>query len=764
MAELEQRPVVLVIEDLHWADDATLKLLTHVLGVVAVHGTTGPTPALVVLTSRSREEGNPVGLALSRLEREACYRELSLPAMSGLEVSELVTRVRDTPPEPRLLTELMEATDGTPLLVRSVVQRLTQTGSLVVGTGGRLTAKGELLSRRAADIDSEVVARLEFISGSCEQMLSVAAFLGARGSLAELEAVVGYDADDLDRSLDEASEAGLLEDDGVAYWFGHSELPRALSRRPNRTRRQRMHATIADRLEQLYGHASTSHARDIARHLCLSGSSASRERVRHYASIAADQSFGDGAWADAARYYDAILDAEDSVTSRTDDLLLRAGIAHFRNHDHEVAQERLRRAVDLCRDLKETRLWGIAAITLTKSLTISGSVREIDQHPLEEFLAETEDEVGLHARALAQLADSRFAGADIDAGMRLARRALDAAKDAKDDQVRCEVELALGVQHLVRLELPEAKACFRRCRESAELLGDPWVLRWGDTRLPLALWTEGRLQESDKLAEQAVMSAESCFDSAEASLALASRTGVAVDRGRFNEAERFGALAYQHFLRSDYFYAMIIVAPALVACRAYQGNSAAAEAAISRAASTGIDVRRYQLALLALSGRKPDLRAALEKAPLHIRKARALNAFDLAFSALEVEIGDAADDPVMMAGTIDGLQRADASGVMFTIGWAASVPRLLGVASFRVGRHDSAEAWLRQAIAATEGAGAFGEAARARLDLARVLLENGSQEDRHRAVAELDMAITAFRRMGMAAFLPIAEQLRRQSP
>jgi hypothetical protein len=278
------------------------------------------------------------------------------------------------------------------------------------------------------------------------------------------------------------------------------------------------------------------------------------------------------------------------------------------------------------------------------------------------------------------------------------------------------------------------------------------------------LWTEGHLEESDNLAEQAVMSAESCFDSAEASLALAARTGVAVDRGRFDEAERFGALSYQHFLRSDYFYAMMIAAPALVACRAYRGNSAAAGAAISRAASTGIDVRHYQLALLALTGRKPELHAALEKTPLRIRRARPLNAFDLAFCALEVEIGDAAGDPVIMAATIDYLQRADANGVMFTIGWAASVPRLLGVASFGVGRHDSAEVWLRQAITATEGAGAFGEAARARLDLARLLLDNGNQEDRHRAVTELDMAITAFRRMGMAAFLPIAERLRQRSP
>ncbi len=764
MAELEQRPVVLVIEDLHWADDATLRLLTHVLGMVAVHRATAPTPALVIMTCRSREESSPVDLALSRLEREACYRELGLPAMSGLEVSELVTRLRDTPPEPRLLGDLMEATDGTPLLVRSVVQRLTQTGSLVVGTGGRLRAKGDILSRRAADIDSEVVARLEVVSGSCRQMLTIAALLGQRGSLAELEAVVGYDPDDVDNALDEASEAGLLEDDGFDYWFGHSELPRALSRRTNRTRRQRIHAAIADRLEQHYRHASISHATDIARHLCLSGSSAPRDRVRHYASIAADQAFAAGAWAESARYHDAMLDAEDSVTSQTPDLLVRAGIAHFRNHNHEAAQERLRRAVDLCRDLGETRLWGMAAITLTKSLTISGSVRKIDQHPLEEFLAATEDEVGLHARALAQLADSRYAAMDVDAGMKLARRALDAAKDAKDDQVRCEVELALGVQHLVRLELPDAKACFRRCRESAESLGDPWALLWGDTRLPIALWTEGHLEESDNLAEQAVMSAESCFDSAEASLALAARTGVAVDRGRFDEAERFGALSYQHFLRSDYFYAMMIAAPALVAGRAYRGNSAAAGAAISRAASTGIDVRHYQLALLALTGRKPELHAALEKTPLRIRRARPLNAFDLAFCALEVEIGDAAGDPVIMAATIDYLQRADANGVMFTIGWAASVPRLLGVASFGVGRHDSAEVWLRQAITATEGAGAFGEAARARLDLARLLLDNGNQEDRHRAVTELDMAITAFRRMGMAAFLPIAERLRQRSP
>jgi DNA-binding SARP family transcriptional activator/tetratricopeptide (TPR) repeat protein len=762
MSELAERPVILVIEDVHWADEATLSLLAHLLSVVARHGEGGlPAPILTLLTCRSRDKSSPFSKARRRLEREPGYRGIILSGLSGLETSELVARFRGARPAPDVVEALMEATDGNPWLVRSTLQRLTQSGAMVIGAGGRLVTRGEIAVGGSVDIDAEVVARLETVTSSCREMLTSAAFLGGRGLLSELRAVLGCTLEQLDDLLDEATEAELLEDDGAVWWFDHSELPRAIVGRTSRRRSRRIHIDIADRLEQHYGDTSLSHATIIARHLRLSGVTAQPERVRLYLSVAGDRAFTSASWSEAATDYDAVLEIDSRATTQTLELLVRSGIAHFRNHNHEAAQERLGRAVSFARELGVAQLSGIAALWLTKSRTISGSIREIDQGPLMEFVVEAEDDgSGLHARALAQLADARFAGLDVESGMDFARRALRAAEDAKDDQVRSEVELSLGLQHLVRLEVSDARACFQRCREAAERLHDPWAMSWASIRLPLLEWVEGRLVESDKLAAEAVEFTDRHYDSAESSLGLACRAAVAIDRGRFEEAELLAARARQHFIRSDYFYTMMVLAPSLIGGRTYRGDLAGAEEAIVMAADIGLDVRGYRLAARALAGSPREVRLELDSTPLPRRQPAPLNVFDLASAAVEVEIAAAIGDRTLAAGAFDILEAAHSRGVTFVVGWAASVPRLLGVASFLAGRPDTAQSSLQHAITTADRADAVGEAARARLDLARLLAETDHAGGRNRGLAELDAAISSFKRLGMTPFLRAARQLR----
>ncbi len=760
MHELEDRPVVLVIEDVHWADVATVGLLNHMLTVVAHQATLRQTPLMTVLTSRAREKTTAMRKALDRLGRDPNFRSLPITGLSGVEATELITRFRGARPSTSLLGRMMDATEGNPLLVRSALQRLSQSGALVVGEGNRLIANGPMNLRGGTDIDSEVIARLATLSPNCQTVLTSAAFLGVRGSLRELRAVVKQDEEQLDDALDEATEAELLDDDGVSYWFDHTELPRAITRKEGRRRSELIHRNIADGLEALYGGAAIAHALDIARHLRSSGSGVPPPRAHLYASVAGDQAFATGSWSEAATNLDAALAVEGAPSQQSLEILLRAGIAHFRNHDHQSAQARLSQAVQVGREFETTELWGLASMWLTKSRTISGTVGARDDSQLLDFVQLTGDDgSGLHARALAQLADSHFARMDIRSGMEFARRALEAAVDAKDDQVRCEVELSLGIQYLVRLDVGAARECFQRCKEAAERLGDPWTLSWGPIRLPLLQWTEGHLIESDRAAAQAADFAERHYDSAEASLGLACRAAVAVDRGRFDDAERHGAHAYQHFIRSDYFHTMLFLAPALIACRSFRGNLPAAEEAIQMAADVGLNVHGYRLAARAITQGGESIRAEFEADPFPGRREIPANLFDLASVAVEVEVASALGDGGIAERSVPMLTSADSRGIMFTIGWASSVPRLLGVSYYLVGQADKARHWLEKSIRLADRAEAHGEAARSRLDLVRVLLESDEPADSARITRELDSAISTFDRLGMTPFAAAAQEL-----
>src|SRR5262249_45432195 len=107
------------------------------------------------------------------------------------------------------------------------------------------------------------------------------------------------------------------------------------------------------------------------------------------------------------------------------------------------------------------------------------------------------------------------------------------------------------------------------------------------------------------------------------------------------------------------------------------------------------------------------------------------------------------------------LEAAHAAGFVQSLGWVASVPRLLGVVYRCLGRYEEAEMWLRVALAQAEKAPAPVELARAQLNLAEVQMALG---DERSAAAAIEEAGAAFRHLGLAALLDRAERLRLAVP
>src|SRR6202034_2840325 len=179
---------------------------------------------------------------------------------------------------------------------------------------------------------------------------------------------------------------------------------------------------------------------------------------------------------------------------------------------------------------------------------------------------------------------------------------------------------------------------------------------------------------------------------------MACRTAVAVAQGRGSDAERLGTLAHQQFLHSDYLWTALVLAPALLAGRAFRGEAALTQEAIQLIGSTGVDIRRFDLAARAVLGDVAAVRAAVAERPFEPFQGPPYRLFDLAFAARQVEVCDVTGDPALARASLGPLEAAQARGFEHVIGWVASVPRLLGVAHRCLGRFDDAEACLRQAV------------------------------------------------------------------
>jgi tetratricopeptide (TPR) repeat protein len=363
----------------------------------------------------------------------------------------------------------------------------------------------------------------------------------------------------------------------------------------------------------------------------------------------------------------------------------------------------------------------------------------------------------LRARAYSLLSDAYFAKFDFQPGFEHASRALEIAGQLADDEVTAEVELALGIQHLAALHLDEAEHHLESCAASAARLSDSWARAWAASRLPLVRWCRGDLLGTDRLALNAAALASADFDWAEASLANACRTAVAIAQGRSAAAERLGAVAHQQYLRSDYLWSLLVLAPALVANRAFSAREDMAREAIGLIGLTGIDTGVFDLTVRAILGDVNGVRAGQKTQPMPAQSGPPFSLFDLAFAALRVEVCDLTDEPDLAQAALGPLEAAHAAGFTNVVGWVASVPRLLGVVHRCLGRPDESEKWLRLALADSERAPAPVELARTQMNLAHVLAQRG---DEAAATNALDQAAAAFRALGLDALYARAERLR----
>ena len=248
------RPVLLILDDVHWADPQTLALLKHVAGTT----TDSALLILAVYREADLERGHPLADAVADLQRLDGVERRTLRGLETDEVGEIVSAVAGLEMDETgrtLATEVAQETDGNPFFVAELLRHLTESGAIAGGPDGRRELRSSIAELGLPSSVRDVVSRRVWRLGDdLEQILTVAAVIGRTFDVELLDLLVEGNEDDLLDALEEALKASVLVEssDRVGrFRFAHALINRALYDGLGATRRGRLHRRVAEALEQL---------------------------------------------------------------------------------------------------------------------------------------------------------------------------------------------------------------------------------------------------------------------------------------------------------------------------------------------------------------------------------------------------------------------------------------------------------------------------------------------------------------------------------
>ncbi len=321
----EIKPMVLVFEDLHWADDSTCILLRHLANRFR------ESKVLIVGTCRDTDldRGAPFVKLLQDLNRERLLTELVIRQFDRDGVSAMLEgRVRREPPS-QLVDLVFSETEGNPFFVEELFRHLLDSGKLLNDSGDFISGIKIADTEVPRSVRLVISERIEKVSDVCRQVLTLGAVIGRMFQFDLLIlADPKLDEDDVLDAIDEAEAANLIEDLSKArearYGFVHEQIRQTLLSSLSFPRRQRMHLRVAGGMEEMLGDNADSQAGTIAYHLYQAGSGADAERTVHYLSLAAERAHEALAFEDAIRYLDqAVTVIQDAELGDAHDLQLR---------------------------------------------------------------------------------------------------------------------------------------------------------------------------------------------------------------------------------------------------------------------------------------------------------------------------------------------------------------------------------------------------------------------------------------------------------
>jgi DNA-binding SARP family transcriptional activator len=295
-----QRPLLVVIDDIHWADASSVHLLLHLARAIAGAN------LLLLATHRDRSEDERPEFvdALAGLARIDGLTRVAVSGLSDGDVAELIrqlTGASDAGAIATLAADVRSLTDGIPFFLCELWRLLGDAELIEISDGApRLTRP--LAEVGSPDSVRDVVHyRLSRLAPRSTAMLELAAVIGGQFELRLLQEALQTDA--LASSVDEALHSGTIEEipgTDLSYRFAHEIVRRALYDRLSGIRRAELHLHVGEALERVY-HDDERLVPELARHFTAAAPLGGVERAVSYNLRAAAQATATFSYEEAAR-------------------------------------------------------------------------------------------------------------------------------------------------------------------------------------------------------------------------------------------------------------------------------------------------------------------------------------------------------------------------------------------------------------------------------------------------------------------------------
>ncbi len=429
------QPLLLVLEDVHWADGETLQLLRR-LGRAAPEA-----PMLVIGTFRHRGEeiGEELSGTLADLSRLDGVTRLAVGNLSREDIGAFIRASAESDATEELAGALGELTNGTPLLLCELWRDMVETGAVEVSHARVRLARPPEGLRGRERINDIVRQRLSRLSHEAVVILELGAVAGPRFELQVLSEASGFDPDTLVATVEEAVRHGMLEELpelAPACTFTHELVRRAVYDRIRRVRRPELHLRVGRALEHIHSADPRRVLPELAHHFTLAAPVCGSGPGVDYNLRAAEAAMGSLAFGEAA-----------------------AGLSRALELGMSDPHEQARVQVELGYLLYKTGKSSESEAILTASLDAATAL----------------EERGLAARALVHRASLRMntdAGADLEQVLPVAESAIETFTELGDSVGLAQAEGLLGFALRSRGRLTASCAALERALVHAAASGD----------------------------------------------------------------------------------------------------------------------------------------------------------------------------------------------------------------------------------------------------------------------------------------------------
>jgi tetratricopeptide (TPR) repeat protein len=746
-------PLVVILDDLHCADKASLLLLQFLAREMA------ESHLLVVGAYRDVEvqRGHPIIDALVALRREPVHERILLRGLSEREVAALLGALGGEGAPAAFVKLLCRETEGNPFFIEEILEHLIEEG-IVERERGRWKSRLAPDEMRIPESVREVIGRrLNRLSKECNDLLALASVIGREFEQETLEPLADLSSDRLQELLEEAMRARVVEDVPRAvgrYSFSHNLIRETLYGELRAPRRVVLHRRIAEVLAELQGRDPEAHLPALAYHFFEAAQAGGDvDKAIAYAERAGVRATKLLAYDEAAAHYERaleLLDLKPPDDSRRYDLLLALGEALDRSGDIVRGHEAFEKGADVARRTRAPeKLARAVLLRCGRGATDPNSKRLVD----EALNALGEEDSGLRAQLLSRLITGLwYTPAEADA---VERRAIEMARRVGDREAITYVLGVWGRSGQYTTESDDEAAVAAEAIRVARESGDEEALLSASLRQVAVLLRAGRIEEADAAIESSTRRAEELRQPLYVWWAMMFRPMRAILDGGLDEAERLSLETVAMGRRMHDPMAILTTGGQLFQLRWDQGRLGEMEVPLARTVHRYpyLHSLRCNLAFLyAEMGQDADARKIFEElarngfSEVVSRRGSTVAACWLAEACALLE--DAPRAAVLYEILLPYAGRVHVIAPYAT-SCVGSVSRQLGLLATVMSRWEDAERHFEDALEMHARMRARPFLARTRYEYARMLLARGQPADREKAHDLLDQALAAAEELGM---------------